>query len=158
VIVATFGKSVGSMGAFCVADGILIDYLKNKSRTLIFSTALPEINIAFSKYVIENIFPTLKEKRKHLFETADKFRKALNENNFETNGNSYIIPIILGENEKAVEMSNKALEAGFYLLPIRHPTVAKGTARLRLSLTANIKFEEIEPILKLQCCSLNSTI
>lgn len=149
VIVATFGKAVGSMGAFCVADEVLIDYLKNKSRTLIFSTALPEINIAFSKYIIENIFPTLKEKRKHLFETADKFRNCLIENNFITKGNSYIIPIILGENEKAVEMSKRALDNGFYLLPIRHPTVQKGTARLRLSLTANINFEQIEKILKL---------
>lgn len=149
VIVATFGKAVGSMGAFCVADGILIDYLKNKSRTLIFSTALPEINIAFSKYVIENIFPTLGEKRKHLFETADKVRNSLFENGFETRGNSYIIPIILGENEKAVERSKKAMDEGFYLLPIRHPTVPKGTARLRISLTSNINFEQIEKIINL---------
>lgn len=148
VIVATFGKAAGSMGAFCVADGILIDYLKNKARTLIFSTALPEINIAFSKYVIENIFPTIDEKRKHLFETAEKFRNCLIENNFETRGNSYIIPIILGENEKAVEMSKKLLEEGFYLLPIRHPTVPKGSARLRVSLTANMNFEDIEKVVK----------
>jgi len=146
VIVATFGKSVGSMGAFCVADEILIDYLKNKARTLIFSTALPEINIAFSKYVIENIFPTLKEKRKHLFETADRFRNLLVKKGFQTNGSSYIIPIIFGENELAVKMSEIALENGFYLMPIRHPTVAKGQARLRVSLTADINFEQIEKI------------
>lgn len=146
VIVATFGKAVGSMGAFCVADEILIDYLKNKSRTLIFSTALPEINIVFSKYVIENIFPILGEKRAHLFETADKFRNLLKENNFKTIGNSYIIPIVFGENEIAVEKSNSALENGYYLLPIRHPTVAKGSARLRVSLTSNIEFEQIEKL------------
>lgn len=149
VIVATFGKAVGSMGAFCVADGILIDYLKNKSRTLIFSTALPEINIAFSKYVIENIFPTLGEKRKHLFETADKFRNLLKENNFKTIGNSYIIPIVFGENEIAVEKSNKALENGYYLLPIRHPTVAQGSARLRVSLTSNLEFGQIEKLVEI---------
>lgn len=148
IIVATFGKAVGSVGAFCVADGVLIDYLKNKSRTLIFSTALPEINIAFSKYVMENIFPTLKEKRAHLFETADKFRNLLIEKGFETKGNSYIIPIIFGENEKAVEASKKSLEGGFYLLPVRHPTVSKGSARLRVSLTANIKFEQIKNLLE----------
>lgn len=146
VIVATFGKAVGSMGAFCVADEILIDYLKNKSRTLIFSTALPEINIAFSKYVIENIFPTLGEKRAHLFETSDKFRNLLKEHNFKTIGNSYIIPIVFGENKIAVEKSNIALENGYYLLPIRHPTVAKGSARLRVSLTANIEFEQVKKL------------
>lgn len=149
IIVATFGKAVGSMGAFCVANEILIDYLKNKSRTLIFSTALPEINIAFSKYVIENIFPTLKEKRTHLFKTADKFRNLLKENNFNTIGNSYIIPIIFGENKKAVEASNKALENEFYLLPIRYPTVSKNTARLRLSLTANISYEKIQKLVEI---------
>ena len=147
VIVATFGKSVGSMGAFCVADEILIDYLKNKSRTLIFSTALPEINIAFSKYVIENIFPTLKEKRLNIFATAEKFRNKLIENDFKPLGNSYIIPIIFGENETAVKMSERAMQNGFYLLPIRHPTVAKGSARLRVSLTANIKFEQIKALM-----------
>lgn len=149
VIVATFGKAVGSMGAFCVADEILINYLKNKSRTLIFSTALPEINIAFSKYIIETIFPKLKEKRNHLFETADKFRKLLIKNNFKTIGDSYIIPIIFGENEKAVESSKKVLENEFYILPIRHPTVMKGSARLRVSLTANMEFEQIEPLVKI---------
>lgn len=148
VIVATFGKAVGSMGAFCSADGVLIDYLKNKSRTLIFSTALPEINIAFSKYVIEDIFPTLGEKRKQLFKTADEVKNSLIRNGFETRGSSYIIPIILGKNEKAVEMSKKAMAEGFYLLPIRHPTVPKGSARLRISLTANISFDKIENFLK----------
>jgi len=146
VIVATFGKSVGSMGAFCVADEILIDYLKNKARTLIFSTALPEINVAFSKHVIENIFPTLNDKRKHLFKTADKFRNLLVNKGFQTKGSSYIIPIIFGENELAVKMSEIALENGFYLMPIRHPTVAKGQARLRVSLTADINFGQIEKI------------
>lgn len=146
IIVATFGKSVGSVGAFCTADGTLIDYLKNKSRTLIFSTALPEINIAFSKYVIEKIFPTFNDKRNHLFKTADKLRAALIENGHKTLGNSYIIPIIFGENETAVKMSKIALENGFYLMPIRHPTVAKGQARLRVSLSANINFEQIEKI------------
>lgn len=147
VLIATFGKATGSMGAFCVTDEILTDYLKNKARSLIFSTALPEINIAFSKYVIENTFPHLKEKRAHLFETAAKLRKSLTENNFKVLGDSYIIPIIFGENKKAVNASKKAFDRGYYLLPVRHPTVAKGSARLRISLTANIDFEQIKDLI-----------
>lgn len=154
VTTATFGKAVGSVGAFCVADEVIIEYLQNKSRSLIFSTALPEINIAFSKYVIENIFPNIADRRANLFETAKKFIEALpktysshSSHESRVTSHSYIIPIILGENQKAVEASQKLMEMGFYLLPIRHPTVALNTARLRVSLTSNIEFDQLKPIL-----------
>lgn len=54
LLVGTFGKSIGSMGAFAVASKILIEFLTNKARSFIFSTALPPITIAFSKWIIEN--------------------------------------------------------------------------------------------------------
>ena len=79
LVVGTFGKSIASMGAFCTGDGVLIDYLINKSRSLIFSTALPEINIAFTYYVITEILPNMSSQRTNLIKTAEKFRGVLKE-------------------------------------------------------------------------------
>ena len=73
LIVGTFGKAVGSMGAFVTGSKTLIDFLINKSRSFIFSTARPPINIAFSKWIIETQFPKTKEKRQRMLSIAKKF-------------------------------------------------------------------------------------
>ena len=63
-----------------------------------------------------------------------------------TTGSSQIVPVILGSNETAVKVSKELIKNGYYLLPIRHPTVAKGSSRVRISLRADISFEEVEKI------------
>ena len=72
LIMGTFGKSVGSMGAFVTGRKVLIDYLINKARSFIFSTALPPVNIAFSKWIIENKFPHTFEKRQRMLALGRK--------------------------------------------------------------------------------------
>lgn len=72
LIVGTFGKAIGSMGAFVTGNSTLIDYLTNKARSFIFSTALPPINIAFSKWIIEYKLPHTFEKRMKMLETGKK--------------------------------------------------------------------------------------
>lgn len=146
LIVATFGKAVGSMGAFCVGNGLLIEYLTNKSRPLIFSTALPEINIAFSYYVVSQIIPKMKKERDTLFETSKKLSTKIKDYGLQTIGDSYIVPIILGTNADTVKYSNILRENGYYLLPIRHPTVALNSSRVRISLRADVLFQEVERI------------
>lgn len=146
IIVATFGKAIGSMGAFCTGNEILINYLINKSRPLIFSTAIPEINIAFSYYVITEILPNLKRERKELLLTAEKLRNDITKAGLKTMGESHIVPVILGSNENAMKTSEELIKNGYYLLPIRHPTVAPNSARVRISLRADINYEEIKNI------------
>ncbi len=146
LIVGTFGKAIGSMGAFCSGRKVLINYLINKSRPLIFSTAIPEINIAFSYFVITEVLPNLKTQRQELLKTAQKLRKNLAALNLETMGSSHIVPVILGKNKTAVKASKVLIDNGYYLLPIRHPTVAPNSARIRISLRADISYEEIELI------------
>ena len=146
LIVGTFGKAIGSMGAFCSGHEVLINYLINKCRPLIFSTAIPEINIAFSYFVITEVIPNLKTQRQELLKTAQKLRENLAALNLETMGSSHIVPVILGENKTAVKASKFLIDNGYYLLPIRHPTVAQNTARVRISLRADISYEEIESI------------
>lgn len=149
IIAATFGKAIGSVGAFCTGDKILIDYLINKSRPLIFSTALPEINVAFSKYVLENIIPNTIEKRKKLISNAEKLRTQIKENNLKTLGQSHIIPVILGSNKDTVKICEQLQKQNLYTLPIRHPSVPLNSSRIRISLRADIDFEQIKHLPRL---------
>lgn len=132
LIVGTFGKAIGSMGAFATGSKTLIEYLTNKARSFIFSTALPPINIAFSKWIIENKLPHTFEKREKMLSIG---RKAGSE--------SHIIPVIIGGNKETVDTCEILFHNGFFTLPIRPPTVPEGTSRLRLSLTTDITEKEI---------------
>lgn len=132
LIVGTFGKSVGSMGAFVTGSKTMINFLINKSRSFIFSTALPPINIAFTKWIIENQFPKTKAKRKNMLSIAKKF-----------GSDSHIIPVVIGENKDTVDLCEVLFHNGYFTLPIRPPTVPVGTSRLRLSLTADIQEKDL---------------
>ena len=132
LIVGTFGKSVGSMGAFVTGSKTMINFLINKSRSFIFSTALPPINIAFAKWIIENKFPKTKAKRKNMLSIAKKM-----------GSDSHIIPVVIGENKDTVDLCEVLFHNGYFTLPIRPPTVPVGTSRLRLSLTADIQEKDL---------------
>lgn len=132
LIVGTFGKSVGSMGAFVTGSKTMINFLINKSRPFIFSTALPPINIAFTKWIIENQFPKTKAKRKNMLSIAKKM-----------GSDSHIIPVVIGENKDTVDLCEVLFHNGYFTLPIRPPTVPVGTSRLRLSLTADIQEKDL---------------
>lgn len=132
IIVGTFGKAIGSMGAFATGSQTLIDYLTNKARSFIFSTALPPINIAFSKWIIENKLPQTLEKRQRMLSIGEK-----------AGSESHIIPVIIGGNKETVDTCEILFHNGFFTLPIRPPTVPEGTSRLRLSLTTDITEKEL---------------
>lgn len=133
LLVGTFGKAIGSMGAFVTGKKVFIDYLINKSRSFIFSTALPPINIAFTKWIIENKLPQTIEKRERMLELGKKM-----------GSQSHIIPVVIGDNKKTVEMCKILYQNGYFTLPIRPPTVPEGTSRLRLSLTTEINEKDLE--------------
>lgn len=133
LIVGTFGKAAGSMGAFVTGSKIMIEFLINKSRSFIFSTALPPVNIAFTKWIIENKFPKTKEKRRRMLSISKKL-----------GGKSHIIPVVIGENKDTVNLCEVLFHNGYFTLPIRPPTVPAGTSRIRLSLTCEITEEELK--------------
>lgn len=137
LIVGTFGKAIGSMGAFVTGKKVLINYLINKARSFIFSTSLPPINVAFSKWIIENKLPNTFEIRKKMLKLGEKMGSV-----------SHIIPVIIGENDKTVEVSNILYQNGYFTLPIRPPTVPLGTSRLRLSLTADMEEGDLATLIK----------
>lgn len=142
-IVGTFGKAFASVGAFVVCTELFKDYLVNTQRSLIFTTALPPINVAWTRFVL-NRMPDFYDLRMKLANMSERLRKILVEKGFETRGNSHIVPFICGSNESSVEMSELLCENGFFALPVRYPTVPKDEARIRFSLNAAIPTEEYE--------------
>ena len=138
IITATLGKSFASMGAFCLADRTIIDYLINKANSFIFSTALPSVNVMWTNFLIEENFNKVKEKSKKLNELINK-----------VHSESQIVPVIIGENEKTIKIAQHLRSKGFYILPVRPPTVPVGTSRLRLSLTADITYDEYKSVISI---------
>lgn len=142
IITATLGKSFASMGAFCVSSRTIIDYLINKANSFIFSTALPPSSIMWSNFLISEKFDFVKDK-------AQKLNKLVVEaNNYlESNGTTQIVPIIIGDNTATIKIAEELQSKGFYVLPVRPPTVPVNTSRLRLSLTADITLGEFKTVI-----------
>ncbi len=142
VITATFGKSLASVGAFCVANSTIIDYLINKSAPFIFSTALAPVNVMWTYFLLNEKFEVVKNQQKKLQNLITQVNLYMN-----TNQRTQIIPFIIGDNDKTKMEAQALQDMGFYVLPIRPPTVPPNTSRLRISLTADITFDELRPLL-----------
>ncbi|MBQ7287985.1 MAG: pyridoxal phosphate-dependent aminotransferase family protein [Candidatus Gastranaerophilales bacterium] len=138
IITITLGKSLASMGAVCLANKTIIDYLINKASSFIFSTAIAPVNVMWSNFLLEEKFELLKEKKEKLNSLFKKVHKI-----YPTISSSQIIPVVLGESDVTRKKALELQQQGFYVLPINPPTVPKGTSRLRISLTSEIEFEEI---------------
>lgn len=139
-ILGTFGKSIASIGAYIVCSELVKDYLVNHSRSLIFSTALPPINIAWNLYIIERL-ASMSDRRKHLKEISQAFAEWVN-----AEYTSNIIPLIVGDNESAINSALFLKGNGYNVLPIRYPTVPMDTARLRFSLNAGMNLKDLEKL------------
>ena len=148
IITATFGKAVGSFGAFCVSNHIIISYLINKARSFIFSTSIPPINIAWSNWLLTQKKDYLIKRKQKLNKLVKSVHALLKLRGINSPSVSQIIPIVLGNNEKTIQVSEKLRSLGYYIPAIRPPTVPEGTSRLRISLTADCKLDDFEKILK----------
>ncbi|HDR1027435.1 TPA: 8-amino-7-oxononanoate synthase [Pasteurella multocida] len=143
ILVGTFGKALGSMGAYVICDQVIRDYLVNKMRPLIFSTALPPFNVAWTHFVFQQL-PHLQAERAHLAQLSQHLRQAIVDIfQVPMPSESCIVPYILGDNELTVRTAQRLQQQGYYCLPIRPPTVPKGTSRIRFSLTADMQVAEV---------------
>lgn len=149
IVTATFGKAVGSFGAFCVSSREIIDYLINKARSFIFSTSIPPINIAWTNWLLTEKRGYLEERKKLLEDIVYNAHRIMQLKGLETVSKSQIIPVITGTNKKTLEVSEKLKAQGYYIPAIRPPTVPEGTSRLRISLTADSKVEDFEKVLNI---------
>lgn len=140
IMVGTLGKALASMGAYAIMSPKMRQFMINKARSLIFSTALPPINLAWSNFVFKKSL-SMDAEREHLAKLGERLAAALGQDEA-----SHIRPLIVGDPHKAVALSQKLKEAGYKVLPIRTPTVPPGTDRLRFSLSAALKIEDIEDL------------
>lgn len=143
VVVGTFGKALGSFGAFAATTRAIADLLWNRARPLVFSTGLPPSVPAASRAAIEVVRSGEGEQRRRtLAAHARRFRALVRGAGGE--GASAIAPIRIGD-DRAVMLCTEALLArGLYVQGIRPPTVPVGTARLRVGLTAGHATQQLE--------------
>ena len=142
-LVGTFGKAWASMGGFIVCDKLIKKLLINTMRPLIFSTNIPPVNALWSRFIFNQSLD-LNGKRQILLNNSKYFINKIKSLGYECPSASHIIPIIIGNNQKAIKMANTLQAKGFYVLPIRPPTVPVGTARIRICLTADISTAQID--------------
>ncbi|MCD8268180.1 MAG: 8-amino-7-oxononanoate synthase [Parabacteroides sp.] len=147
LLVGTFGKAVASMDAYLVCSRVIREYLINCMRPLIFSTALPPAQIAWTRFVFERL-PEFEAERQRLAEMSGLLADALRGQGGEVSG-SHIIPYIIGENDACILRAEELQRKGFYCLPVRPPTVPKGTARIRFSLTAQVTEEQLGELIRI---------
>jgi 8-amino-7-oxononanoate synthase len=146
ILIATFGKAFASIGAFCVVNDILYRYILNTARSLIFTTALPSVNLYWTNFILDKII-NLTSERQYLKRISSEIRSFIeNSTQSKSISQSQIIPIIIGDNEKTLKLARLFQENEILLLAIRPPTVPQGTSRLRLSLTANLNNDDIQKI------------
>lgn len=143
LLVGTFGKALASIGAFVVCGRDIRDYLVNRSRSLIFTTALPPVVLNWNRFIFQQQ-QTMTEQRRHLAALSLLLRQGLQLHRLPTAGDTNIIPLIIGNDQEAVLLAETLQEQGFLIFPVRPPAVPEGTARFRLSLTADMSWQDLQ--------------
>jgi 8-amino-7-oxononanoate synthase len=140
VLVGTFGKALGCFGAFVAGTPELAAILQNRARTFIFTTAPPPSLAAAASAALELVLDLEGDRRRaRLQEHARSLEAALSARTREPRRPQAtpIIPVLFGEDRRALAASRALLERGFFVQAIRPPTVPEGTARLRVTLSAD---------------------
>jgi glycine C-acetyltransferase len=138
---SSLSKGLGSFGGYVSSHNNVIDLCINKSKSFIYTSALPSFLVEYSF----KRFQSNREKQKRkLIKNTEQLTKGLKQLGFEINSASQIIPIIVGDEKTAMEFGKFLFDNGIFAQPIRYPTVPKNQARLRISVTAWLSGTEIE--------------
>jgi 8-amino-7-oxononanoate synthase len=144
IAMGTFGKALGSFGAYIACSREMREYLVNFCGGIIYSTALPPSVLGAIDAALD-IIPTMEKQRELLMSNAERLRVKLRAMGFDCgNSTTQIIPIILGNDAEAIALAAHLEAGGFFAPAIRPPTVPDGTARVRLSLTTLHTREHLE--------------
>lgn len=146
-LVVPLGKGGASIGCYLICDQIYKDYIINRGRHFIYTTALPPVNNAWNLFVLKkmNAFHEERKKLKTLTILAHNLLKKYNLTSFSS---THIISIIIGENSKLDKIINYLISKGFFVYGVKEPTVPKGTSRIRIGLTPHISPLELEKFFK----------
>jgi 8-amino-7-oxononanoate synthase len=132
----TFSKALGSLGGYVAGDRRLIDYLHNRARSFIYSTALAPPVLGAIEAALE-IVAREPDRRSYLLEESEKFRRGLMAAGLDTLGSeTQIVPVLVGDNARTLEFAAQLRQQGLMAVALRPPTVPPGRARVRFSLSA----------------------
>jgi 8-amino-7-oxononanoate synthase len=135
IALGTFGKALGSYGAYVAASGKMVQYLINRARTFIYSTSLPPAVIGASLAALR-IVQTEPDLRRQLQAKVALFKEYLTQGGVsQPLGPSQIIPLVVGDSARAVAIARRLKEHRIYATAVRPPTVPEGSARIRFSIT-----------------------
>jgi 8-amino-7-oxononanoate synthase len=156
ILMATLGKALGVFGAFVAGEEAVIETLIQEARTYVYTTALPP---AIAEAARASLRLVHKEswRRQRLRALIERFRTGATALGLPLlPSETPIQPLLLGSGQRALEISQKLRELGFWVAPIRPPTVPVGTARLRITLTASHSEEQVDRLLEALACSLKA--
>ncbi len=149
VTAGTLSKALGCAGGFVVGSQALIDCLRNRARSLIYSTALPPAIVAAAGAAVEFVMSDEGHNRRdQLWRNVSEMKNGLAEAGIQNESRSPIIPVIIGDEAAAVDASHRLFERGIFVPAIRFPTVPKGKARLRVTVTAAHDQQDIRTFLE----------
>ena len=146
IYTSSLSKGLGSFGGYVASQNNVIDYCINRSKSFIYTSALPSFLVKYTQAKIES--KDRAGQRRKLKKNTTKITKGLTEIGYEIRSNTQIIPIILRDEKRAMDFGDFLLAGGVFVQPIRYPTVPKNQARLRISVTAWLSDADIEKALE----------
>ena len=146
VYISSLSKGLGSFGGYITSQRNVVDLCINKSKSFIYTSALPSFLVEYS---FKRFQSNREVQKKKLEKNTKQLTDGLKGIGYEINSTTQIIPIIIGDEKKAMEFGKFLFDNGVYAQPIRYPTVPKNQARLRISVTAWLSGTEIEKTLEI---------
>lgn len=148
VLIGTLGKAFGSFGAFVAGSGDLIEFLIQKARPYIYTTALPQPVAAATRRALE-VVQREPWRRERVLALTARFREGARAADVPlADSNTPIQPVMLGSSQGALLAQQELLDAGFWVVAIRPPTVPRGSARLRVTLSAAHSEEQVDALVE----------
>ncbi len=142
ILMGTLSKALGAEGGYVCGSELLISYLRNTTRSFIFSTSLSPVTMAAAARAVR-LLEEEPQRVSRLRENVNWFCQCLSEQGIAAESPSAIVPIRIGEEAKALRVSERLLKQGYFLSAIRYPTVKKGGAMLRAAIMATHTKEEL---------------
>jgi glycine C-acetyltransferase len=144
VYISSLSKGLGSFGGYVASQNNVIDLCINKSKSFIYTSALPSFLVEYS---LKRFNANREKQRKKLVNNTILLANGLKQIGYQLDSKTHIIPIIVGKEKTAINFAKFLFENGIFVQPIRYPTVPKNKARLRISVTAWLSKKEIEEVL-----------
>ena len=150
IVMGTLSKGIGAIGGYVSGDESLIDYLKNKARSFIYTTSLPPACAAAAKEAFKIIQSAEgKSLQQKIKKNILKLKKGLKNLDYDTMGSeTQIVPVLIGDSALALKVSKALLERKIFIPAVRFPTVAKNKSRLRITVMATHTDKDIDYLLE----------